>query len=453
MTFSALDIFSIGIGPSSSHTVGPMRATGRFLGALADEGVLSAVTSVTVHLYGSLAATGKSHGTDVALLLALEGESADRVDVDKIACRVAAIREDRRLRLAGTHPIAFVEGENIVFHRREQLPRHPNALRFIAADSGGAALLSATYYSVGGGFVVEDGAQAVSDPRVLPYPFASAGELLAHCANLATSISGVMAANERALHDGDELRAGLLAVWGAMRECIDRGMAAEGVLPGYFQVPRRARALHDKLRARAAPHDDLHSMDWLNLFALAVSEENAAGGRVVTAPTNGAAGIVPAVLRYYLTFVPGAREDRIVDFLLVASAIAMLCKQAASISGAEVGCQGEVGSACAMAAGALCEVLGGSPQQVENAAEIAIEHHLGLTCDPVGGFVQIPCIERNAVAAVTAVNAARIALAGDGRHIVSLDKALETMRQTGNDMKRKYKETSRGGLAVNVTEC
>jgi len=367
--------------------------------------------------------------------------------------RTAAIRAAGRLRLAGRRTVAYDEPRDLVLHRREQLARHPNAVRFVATSEDGSTVLARTYYSIGGGFVVDEGAPLATAEATVPYPFSSGGELLARCGETGLSVAALMSLNEQAKRSAREIHDGLVEIWEAMSASIDAGMTAEGLLPGFLKVPRRARRLHEQLGKRAAGVDPLDAMEWLNLYARAVSEENAAGGRVVTAPTNGAAGIVPAVIRYYVDFVPGADEAHIVDFLLAAGAVATLCMQAASISGAEVGCQGEVGSACAMAAAGFCQVLGGAPGQVENAAEIAIEHHLGLTCDPVGGFVQVPCIERNAVAAVTAVNAARMALSGDGTHRVSLDQVLETMRQTGADMKSKYKETSRGGLAVNVPAC
>ena len=453
LTPSVLEIFRVGIGPSSSHTVGPMRAAARFLEALDLTGRLGEVASVTVHLYGSLAATGKSHGTDQALLLGLEGEQADTVDVDAIPGRLERIRARGRLELGKVREIGFVESQHLVLHRRERLARHPNALRFVASASDGSLVLERTYYSVGGGFLLDDEAPGREAPPPVPFAFSSARELLAHCAAAGTSVAGIVLENERALQPEASLRSGLLGVWRAMDESIERGLAAEGVLPGFLRLRRRAPGLHRRLLERRLVGDRCEAMDWLNCYALAVSEENAAGGRVAAAPTNGAAGIVPAVLRHCLDEGYVSTEDQIVDFLLTAGAIAMLCKAEASISGAEVGCQGEVGSACAMAAAAFCAAGGGTPPQVENAAEIAVEHHLGLTCDPVGGFVQVPCIERNAVAAVTAVDAAHIALAGDGRHVVSLDQALATLRQTGADMKTKYKETSLGGLALNVVEC
>ena len=472
---SVFDLFTIGIGPSSSHTVGPMRASRQFAQALAASGDLDRVRGVRVHLYGSLAATGRGHGTDRALLLGLEGETPEAVDIDRLPARVAAITDARRLRLLGRHEIAFDRATDLAFERGGELPGHPNGMRFVArgdADRGGTAggvdaavLDERVYYSVGGGFVA--GADEAGRPILverdarLALPFATAGELLARCEHHDLPISGVMLRNERAWGSESEVRAGLLEIWGAMQQCVLRGCRQEGELPG-LHVPRRAPGLHRQLAVQpeASLRDPLSAMDWVSLYALAVNEENAAGGRVVTAPTNGAAGIVPAVLHYYAHFCPGADEDGVVRFLLTAGAIGLLFKRNASISGAEVGCQGEVGSACSMAAAGLTEVLGGSPAQVENAAEIAMEHNLGLTCDPIGGLVQIPCIERNAMAAVEAINASRLALRGSGRHVVSLDKVIRTMRDTGRDMQAKYKETSRGGLAthvvhvpVNVVEC
>ncbi|GGQ40498.1 L-serine ammonia-lyase [Couchioplanes azureus] len=436
MAVSAFDLYSIGIGPSSSHTVGPMRAARLF--AAAHPGA----SQVRVELFGSLTATGRGHGTDGAILLGLEGEDPATVDPDRAAVRVEEIRTDGKLLLNGARPVSA----EFVRHRRS-LPYHPNALRFSADDGP-----EVTYYSVGGGFVVQEGASTDPDATVLPHPFASGDELLEICRREGISISGVMLDNERAWRTTEEIHAGLLHIWEVMRGCVARGLRTDGVLPGGLRVRRRAPALHAEL-VRRQDADPLHVMDWVNLFALAVNEENAAGGRVVTAPTNGAAGIVPAVLHYYTRFVAGADDEGVVRFLLTAAAIGILIKGNASLSGAEVGCQGEVGSAAAMAAGALCEVLGGTPEQVENAAEIALEHNLGLTCDPVGGLVQIPCIERNAIASVKAINAARLALNGDGEHRVSLDTAIRTMRDTGRDMSSKYKETSRGGLAVTVVEC
>jgi L-serine dehydratase len=462
MAVSAFDLFKIGIGPSSSHTVGPMRAARMFVLRLVHDGQLDRVTRVRAELYGSLGATGRGHGSDKAVLLGLQGEEPDKVDVDSIEPRLAEIRRERRLLLAGQRPIGFDErGGDLAFYTRP-LPFHANGLRFIAFDAAGAEVAARSYYSVGGGFVVSDEVAAdgslqkriAPDATVLPHPFQSGAELLALARTTGLDIAGVMRANERHWRSDPEIDNGLRAIWQAMQACVERGLRSEGELPGPFKVKRRAPALYRRLSVPGAGvNDPLALIDWVNLFALAVNEENAAGGRVVTAPTNGAAGIVPAVLHYYARFVPGASEQRIFDFLLTAAAIGILYKENASISGAEVGCQGEVGVACSMAAAALAAVLGGTPEQVENAAEIGMEHHLGLTCDPVGGLVQIPCIERNAVASVKAINAARLALAGDGSHVVSLDNVIKTMRETGADMKTKYKETARGGLAVNIVEC
>ncbi|WP_342132772.1 L-serine ammonia-lyase [Hydrogenophaga sp. OTU3427] len=458
MALSTFDLFKIGIGPSSSHTVGPMRAALLFAQALRDGGLLPAVRSVRCELYGSLGATGKGHGSDKAVLLGLEGEAPDLIDPDVIAPRLQALRGAQSLNLLGTHRIAFNEREGLKFLRKA-LPFHPNGMCLFAFDGGGATLLAKTYYSIGGGFVIqqsEAGEPAlVPDATVLPHPFTTGDELLRRCTESGLSIAQLMWRNELAWRDADTVRTGLLKIWSVMQACVKRGVATEGTLPGGFQVKRRAAELYRSLTVQpeAALKDPLQVMDWINLYALAVNEENAAGGRVVTAPTNGAAGIVPAVLHYYSRFVPGAHEQGVIDFLLTAAAIGILYKENASISGAEVGCQGEVGVACSMAAGALAQVMGGTPEQVENAAEIGMEHHLGLTCDPVGGLVQIPCIERNAIASVKAINAARMALRGNGTHFVSLDKVIKTMRQTGADMLTKYKETSRGGLAVNIVEC
>ncbi|MFB7455723.1 L-serine ammonia-lyase [Streptomyces sp. NPDC056188] len=458
MTLSVFDLYSVGIGPSSSHTVGPMRAARRFVEGLERDGLLDDVVGVRAELYGSLGATGRGHGSDKAVVLGLEGEDPATVDTDRSDDRVARVRADGTLLLGGKHRIRFDSDKDLVLHRRRSLPAHPNGMVFRALAAAGRELAARTYYSVGGGFIVDEEAtgadRVVADTTPVRFPFRSGTELLGICARENLTISEVMLANEQAWRPEAEVRAGLLDLWAVMRACVDRGCRREGVLPGGLKVPRRAPALHRELNA--AGHDStdpLRGMDWVNLFALAVNEENASGGRIVTAPTNGAAGIVPAVLHYYARFVPGADDDGVVRYVLTAAAIGILFKENASISGAEVGCQGEVGSACAMAAGALCEVLGGSPAQVENAAEVGIEHNLGLTCDPVGGLVQIPCIERNAVASVKAINAARLALAGDGTHKVSLDKAIRTMRDTGRDMKTKYKETARGGLAVNIIEC
>jgi len=454
---SAFDLFKIGIGPSSSHTVGPMRAARRFCERVEEAGVGPDVAIVRVGLYGSLGHTGKGHGTDVAVMLGLEGEEPDRVDVDQVPARVARIERERTLRLHRGATIAFNPREHLVFHRRERLPMHSNGMRFRAEDAQGRVIHERIYYSVGGGFVVTPDGVA-EGPGVhaeldVPYPFANGADLLARCAESGLSIATLMMENERAIRSEAEVREGLLRIWETMRACIDRGCTREGILPGGLKVRRRAAALQRKLRADSRGVDTMSALDWVNLWALAVNEENAAGGRVVTAPTNGAAGIIPAVLMYYRRFVPNADDDGVVRFLLTAAAIGSLYKRNASISGAEVGCQGEVGVACSMAAGALAEVMGGTPEQVENAAEIGMEHNLGLTCDPIGGLVQVPCIERNAMGAIKAINAARLALSGDGKHHVSLDKVIATMRATGADMSTKYKETARGGLALNIIEC
>lgn len=463
MAVSVFDLFKIGIGPSSSHTVGPMRAARLFALRLKHEGLLPQTTRVLSQLYGSLGATGKGHGSDKAVLLGLAGHEPDTVDVEQIPACLDAIRDEGRLALLGEQELAFDEARDLVFFRRQSLPLHANGMRFTAFDAEGQALQERVYYSVGGGFVVSeevlaDGTkqkQIAPDATVLPYPFKTGDELLALTRTHGISIAEVMRRNERHWRSDEETRAGLLRIWQTMQDCVLRGLKSEGTLPGGFKVKRRAPQLYRDLTANpeAALRDPLQVMDWVNLYALAVNEENAAGGRVVTAPTNGAAGIVPAVLHYYSRFVHGASEQGVIDFLLTAAAIGILYKENASISGAEVGCQGEVGVACSMAAGALCQVMGGTPEQVENAAEIGMEHHLGLTCDPVGGLVQIPCIERNAIASVKAINAARMALRGDGTHFVSLDKVIKTMRETGADMAAKYKETARGGLAVNIVEC
>ncbi len=450
------DLFSIGIGPSSSHTVGPMRAARTFALGLETDGVLPDVARVRAELFGSLGATGHGHGSDRAVILGFAGEAPETVDTATVGDRAAAVRESGRVALLGKHEVALAD-DDLVLHRRSSLPFHPNGMKFFAYSDAGQCLRERTYYSVGGGFVVDEAAAGAdrikADDTELPYPFTSGAQLLDRCRESGLPVSAVMLANETAWRPEAEVREGLLRIWAVMQECVVNGCTHEGTLPGGLKVPRRAPELYRLLCSEPYSTDPLRVMDWVDLFALAVNEENAAGGRVVTAPTNGAAGIVPAVLHYFIRFVPGATDDGVVRFLLAAGAIGVLYKENASISGAEVGCQGEVGSACSMAAGALCEVLGGSPDQVENAAEIGMEHNLGLTCDPVGGLVQVPCIERNAMASVKAINAARIALRGDGRHIVSLDKVIKTMRETGADMKIKYKETARGGLAVNVIEC
>jgi L-serine dehydratase len=455
VAISVFDLFSIGIGPSSSHTVGPMRAARMFARRLKSEGLLASTATVRAELFGSLGATGHGHGTPKAVLLGLEGNSPRTVDITQADLDVDRIKAGKRLSLLGVHEIAFDPDTQLILHRRRSLPYHANGMTMCAYDAAGVPVLEKTYYSVGGGFVVDEdaiGADRVKpDDKVLKYPFRTGAELLRLANETGLSVSSLMLENEKAWRTEEEIRSGLLAIWQVMQECVRNGMNHEGILPGGLKVRRRAATAARAMRVEGI--GPANAMEWVTLYAMAVNEENAAGGRVVTAPTNGAAGIIPAVLHYYLNFIPGADDDGIVRFMLTAGAIGMLFKENASISGAEVGCQGEVGSACSMAAGGLAEVLGGTPEQVENAAEIGIEHNLGLTCDPVGGLVQIPCIERNGMASVKAITAARMSLRGDGRHHVSLDKAIKTMKETGADMKVKYKETSRGGLAVNVIEC
>ena len=460
MAVSLFDIFKIGIGPSSSHTVGPMRAAARFLERwLQEPGQMGEVARVRAELYGSLALTGRGHGTDKAVLMGFEGHWPDRIDPDVIPASLERIRGTKRIRLMGTHEIAFDEKRDLVFNKREKLPYHTNGMRFTAFDGEGEVIATRDYYSVGGGFVVNTDEAAedriVADTTEQPYPFHSGDELLARCKESGLSIAQLMFENEKVWRPEAEIREGLDRIWAAMQSCVARGTREEGVLPGGLKVGRRAPSMARDLSSRpeAALRDPLTILDWVNLYALAVNEENAAGGRVVTAPTNGAAGIIPAVGHYYERFCPQASRAGIHDYLLTAAAIGILYKENASISGAEVGCQGEVGVACSMAAAGLTAALGGTPGQVENAAEIGMEHNLGLTCDPIGGLVQIPCIERNAMGAVKAINAQRMAARGDGSHKVSLDKVIKTMRDTGRDMQDKYKETSRGGLAVNVIEC
>ncbi|MFG2870144.1 L-serine ammonia-lyase [Streptomyces sp. NPDC048338] len=461
MAISVFDLFSIGIGPSSSHTVGPMRAARMFARRLKNEGLLAHTAAIRAELYGSLGATGHGHGTPKAVLLGLEGDSPRTVDVETADDQVERIKSSGRINLLGAHEIPFDFDEDLVLHRRKALPYHANGMTIFAYDAEGAPVLEKTYYSVGGGFVVDEDAVQGENPivpedTVLKYPFRTGDELLRLARETGLSISALMLENEKAWRTEEEIRAGLLEIWRVMQACVSRGMSREGILPGGLKVRRRAANTARKLRSEGDPA--ALAMEWITLYAMAVNEENAAGGRVVTAPTNGAAGIIPAVLHYYINFAARGssqeeKDDDVVRFLLAAGAVGMLFKENASISGAEVGCQGEVGSACSMAAGALAEVLGGSPEQVENAAEIGMEHNLGLTCDPVGGLVQIPCIERNGMAAVKAVTAARMAMRGDGNHLVSLDKVIKTMKETGADMSVKYKETARGGLAVNIIEC
>lgn len=456
MSLSVFDMFSIGVGPSSSHTVGPMRAAKRFADLLENKQLLEKTVSMTVDLYGSLALTGKGHGTDTAVLLGLCGNLPEDVDPEQVPKILDAIRQQQQLKLLGKHEIAFCEKDQLVFHYDEFLDRHANGMRFTAQDKQGKTLLTRQYYSVGGGFVMDDDdfeRDTMDQHEVkVKFPFHNAETLLAHCHKQGKDIAGIMLDNELAWRSKAEIKTGLLAIWQVMDHCIEAGCRHPGILPGGLKVRRRAADLFAKLQK--ASNVAKTDMNWLNLYALAVNEENAAGGRVVTAPTNGAAGIIPAVLKYYVTTATDVSDDKIVDFMLTAGALGILYKLGASISAAEVGCQGEVGVACSMAAGALCAVWGGTVEQVENAAEIGMEHNLGLTCDPIGGLVQVPCIERNTMGAVQAVNAAKLALMGDGSHLVSLDKVIETMRDTGKDMMMEYKETSQGGLAkqLNVTK-
>lgn len=457
---SIFDLFKIGIGPSSSHTTGPMRAAKRFGERLERNDQLEQTASITIELFSSLALTGVGHGTDRALLLGLSGEEPETINPDHVADKIEAIRRDKVIEVNGEHRIPFDEAKHLIFNRRAKLPQHPNGMRMTATSSSGEQLEQRVYYSVGGGFVVDE-ASAEEDKLTrndvaVPHPFQSGKELLDLCSEHGVTVAELMRSNERARGSDAEIDAGIDRIWEAMRACVARGCRTRGTLPGGLEVRRRAARLHEELSAAATPDaspDSLNVLDWVNLYALAVNEENAAGGRVVTAPTNGAAGIVPAVMLYYFDHCDGATLDGVRRFFLTAGAIGILFKENASISGAEVGCQGEVGVACSMAAAGLTEALDGTPRQVECAAEIGMEHNLGLTCDPVKGLVQIPCIERNAMGAVKAINASRLALRGDGQQKVTLDRVIATMMSTGQDMKAKYKETSRGGLAVNVIEC
>lgn len=460
MAISLFDLLKVGIGPSSSHTVGPMKAALMFVEELQKKGLINSVARIQAQLYGSLGATGKGHGTGSAVIMGLEGYSPDTIDPSIVDPRVAEVCQNRRLRLMGTRDVFFNADICLIFHRKESLPYHPNGMTVTAWNADGEILSHRVYYSVGGGFVVDEAAagagRILEDTTVLPYPFTKGTELLALCAKHNLSISDLMMENEKAWRSEEEVRAGILHLWHVMQECVRSGFTNEGILPGGLKVKRRAASLYKDIKQRNRMDmitPSLGAMDWVTLYALAVSEENAAGGRMVTAPTNGAAGIIPAVLHYYDKFCPNSDDEGIIRFMLSATAIGILCKLNASISGAEIGCQGEVGSACAMAAAGLAEATGGTPSQVENAAEIGIEHNLGLTCDPIGGLVQVPCIERNAMASMKAITAASMALRGDGTHFVSLDHAINTMRETGKDMSDKYKETSRGGLAVNIIEC
>jgi len=458
MAISVFDLFKIGIGPSSSHTVGPMRAAALFVESLREKGLLEQVHRIEVQLFGSLSATGIGHGSDNAVIMGLMGEWPDAIDPSQIGIRIDTLRETHTLLLDGRLPVPFIWARDMRLID-ENLPFHPNAMTLVAEGENGE-LHRDTYYSVGGGFVV-DQKQASSgvvdlDSTVLPYDFSSAAELLALCKKHNLRVAELMMANEKVWRSEEEIRSGLMKLWRAMQDCVEQGLKHEGILPGGLNVRRRAAKLHRSLQELNKPNvigSTLSAMEWVNLFALAVNEENAAGGRMVTAPTNGAAGIIPAVLHYFMKFSEAVTDANVVDYFLGAAAVGILCKKNASISGAEVGCQGEVGSACAMAAAGLAEILGATPEQLCNAAEIGLEHNLGLTCDPVGGLVQVPCIERNAIAAVKAINAAQMALRGDGQHFISLDRVIRTMRDTGADMHDKYKETSRGGLAVSAVEC
>jgi L-serine dehydratase len=455
MSLSVFDIFKVGIGPSSSHTMGPMRAAREFALGLKGEGLLGETEEIAVRLYGSLALTGVGHGTDRAVLAGLEGAEPETVDPDSIGQTVERIRASGRIRLLGEREIAFDEPMQLLFMQHERLPRHSNGMRFTALGAAGRVLCEQDYYSIGGGFIVrgeESEAREARAHAAPPFPFESGVQLLNLCRDHGLEMYELVLANERAWASEAEVRARLLHIWQVMQACVERGFRQTGLLPGVLKVRRRAPRLY-RMLTESATTRPLDVMDWVNAYALAVNEENAAGGRVVTAPTNGAAGIVPAVLHYYRRFEPGANDEGMMRFLLVAAAMGMLYKKNASISGAEMGCQGEVGVACSMAAAGLVAALQGTSEQIENAAEIGMEHNLGLTCDPVAGLVQIPCIERNAMGAVKAINAARLAMRGDGTHKVSLDQVIATMRQTGEDMSTIYKETSQGGLAVNVPEC
>jgi L-serine dehydratase len=464
MFLSVFDIFKVGVGPSSSHTMGPMVAAARFLAALrsGEDRVpgAGAPARLACRLHGSLAFTGKGHATDRAVILGLAGFEPASLDAAAADAAEASVRASGRIAAPGLPPMDFDPGKDLVFDRGPALPHHANGMVLSAFDAAGNLALTETYYSVGGGFVLTEreilrGAEAAAPGPEVPWPFRNAAEMLEMAARSGLSISGMQRANERAAQPGRALDPGLDRIWQVMEACIDRGLARDGTLPGGLRVKRRAKAIHEKLLAERGqnltpPHV---TNDWLSVYAMAVNEENAAGGQVVTSPTNGAAGVLPSVIRYYLDHVPGARRERVREFLLTAAAVGGIIKANASISGAEVGCQGEVGSAAAMAAAGFAAVLGGTPMQVENAAEIALEHHLGMTCDPIRGLVQVPCIERNGLGAIKAVSAASLSMRGDGTHLVSLDACIETMRQTGRDMDHRYKETSLGGLAVNLPEC
>ncbi|HEX3661278.1 MAG TPA: L-serine ammonia-lyase [Acidobacteriaceae bacterium] len=459
MKTSLFDLYKVGIGPSSSHTMGPMRAARRFATELDAAVLLPQVSGVRVELYGSLALTGRGHGTDRAVLLGLSGEEAATIDPATIEPKLAGIRSSGKLAILGRHPIPFIETQDLILNTDQMVPpgavtQHPNGVRFIAREAAGQPLMTRTYFSIGGGFILQDGEDAtpVKASAAVPYPFASAAELLRMAAEEAQPIWAIMLANESALRPAEEVRAGILHIWSVMLGCIERGMTTEGILPGGLSVRRRAARLAERLRDKGSV-DPLAPLDWVTVYAMAVNEENAAGGRVVTAPTNGAAGVIPAVARYYRDFIPGADEEGILRYFLTSAAIGVLYKENASISGAEVGCQGEVGVACSMAAGGLAAALGASDEEVEHAAEVGMEHNLGMTCDPIGGLVQIPCIERNAMGAVKAVQACRIAMNETEGHKISLDQVIRTMYLTGLDMQSRYKETSLAGLALNIIEC
>ena len=460
MAISLFDLFKVGIGPSSSHTVGPMVAAYQFVHFLEDEQILPQVKRVMCELYGSLGATGKGHGTGKAVLMGLEGELPDSIDPDSVDPRVDAIESELQISLNAKYKVAFEPATDLIYHRIDRLDFHANGMTLRAYDDAQNLICEKTYYSVGGGFIINENdageVELVEDDTKLTYDFHSSEELLKLCKEHDLTIAQIMMENEKAWRSEEQIKTDILSIWQVMKSCIDKGIKTEGILPGGLKVKRRAASLYQDLTKKNKMDmitPSLGAMDWVNLYALAVNEENAGGGRIVTAPTNGAAGIMPAVLHYYWDFCPRSNEEGIIDFFLTAAAIGFLFKENASISGAEVGCQGEVGSACAMAAAGLAAATGGSPEQIENAAEIGMEHNLGLTCDPIGGLVQVPCIERNAMGSVKAINSASMALRGDGTHYVSLDKVIKTMRDTGRDMNDKYKETSRGGLAVNVIEC
>jgi L-serine dehydratase len=450
---SIFDLFKIGIGPSSSHTVGPMKAARMFLQEAEGERILEQVSELTVELYGSLALTGRGHGTDRAICLGLMGHAPDEVDPTAIEDQLEAVRQSREIRLLGQHSITFNESKHLIFHPDAVLPRHSNGMRFTAYGVSGQQLKTGNYYSIGGGFVATETSESLAAaPAQIPFDFKSAQDLLVMGEGHGKTIAEMVFANEQCWRTESEICKRLRDIWAVMESCIQRGLATEGMLPGGLNIQRRAPRL-GKLLTHAESTDPLDVMDWVNVYAIAVNEENASGGRVVTAPTNGAAGIIPAVLKYYQHFCKGASEEGLRRFFLTAGAIGILYKENASISGAEVGCQGEVGVACSMAAAGLVAALGGSNEQIENAAEIGMEHHLGMTCDPVGGLVQIPCIERNALGAMKAINSARIAMKGDGSHQVSLDQVIKTMYETGKDMQARYKETSQAGLALHVVRC